>query len=274
MKNTIPRSLIAITIGVLLLVTEYQALRALKLQAENLRLLQANASPPDLKLTTTDEAGPINRATRKPDPLDESENERQARLRAGAYESIRQQKAAAELDGSNRPISYSLVEPGGKGLTTGAAKAAGLSKGEQQSVTEILRNTWMIVSDDFARRATFIEEDSSEEEGVSVYMVSARPDRGREFKEQLERELDAAVGEAKRNLLMKGVQRNDFFGGFGTFDVRIEFAVKEGNFKFALLNPLNGKPSCFGGGVFDEFKERFGESFELPPSKENPKRKW
>lgn len=274
MMNTISKSLITLTIAASLLVTAYQVSRASRLQAENQRLLQAISSPPDVKLTRTGEAGLIVRETRKPERSDESEDERLERLRAAAEESIRQQKAASELDGSNLPISYSLVEPGGKGLTTGAAKAAGLSESQQKAVTEILRNTWMSVSDDFVRRATFVEEESSEEAGVSVYMVSARPDRGREFKEQLERELDAAAGEAKRNILMKGVQRADFFGGFGAFDVRLEFAVKEGSFKFALLNPLNGQPSCFGGGVFDEFKERFGETFELPPSKENPKRKW
>jgi hypothetical protein len=265
----ISKSLVPITLGAALLVTAYQASRAAKLQAENQRIRQAIVAPPVIKPARAAAAGPLARAVPKLERLEESEEERLARLLEAADESIRQQKAAAELDGSNRPCPYSLVEPGGKGLTKGAAKAAGLSKDQQEAVAEVLRNTWSLVSDDFARRATFVEEESSEAAGISVFMISARPDRGKEFKEQLERELDAAVGGEKRKILMKGVERYDFPGAFGASDVRLEFSVRDGVCKFAYLNPNNGMPSRFGSRPFGEFVDLFGDSFEVPEALES-----
>ena len=260
------RSLASITIGAGLLVAAYQASRASKLQAENQRIRQTIMSPPAIKPTTTAGADPLDRTTPKPERLDESEEQRLARLREAAEASIRQQLAAAELDGSNRPVSYSLVEPGGKGLTTGAAKAAGFRSDQREAVAEALRKTWAIVSDDFARRATPVDEESDQAAGVSVFMISARADRGREFKEQLERELDAEVGEDKRKILMKGVSSYDFLGGFGAFDVRLEFSVRDGVCKFAYLDPNSGRPSRFGSLRFGKFYDQFGNSFELPES--------
>lgn len=257
-------SLALITLSAALLVAAWQASRASKLQAENQRIRQSLASPPAIMPTNTAGADPPDRTTPKPGRLEKSEEQRLARLRKAAEESIRQQRAAAELDGSNQPVSYSLVEPGGKGLTTGAAKAAGLSADQQEVVAGVLKKTWLNVSDDFARRATPVDEESDQAAGVSVFMISARPDRGREFKEQLERELDAAVGEGKRKILMKGVSRYDFLGGFGAFDVRLEFAVRSGVCKFAYLDPSSGRPSRFGSKPFGEIADWFGDSFELP----------
>jgi len=102
--------------------------------------------------------------------------------------------------------------------------------------------------------------------GVSVFWNSARADRGMEVKGQLERELDAAVGEDKRKILMKGVSSYDFLGGFGAFDVRLEFSVRNGVCKFAYLDPNSGRPSRFGSKPFDKFVDLFGNSFELPES--------
>lgn len=269
--TTLSKSLLSATIGASLLIAAYQAKRASTMREENQRLQQAIASPPTIHGATSPRIPPQEDVHPKRETPKESEEERLARLEAAADESIRQQRAAWEANESNRPVSYSLIERGGKGLTKGAAKAAGLSKGEQQAVADVLTKTWTIVSDDFARRATFIEEESNEEAGVSVYMVSARPDRGRGFKGQLERELDAAVGEEKRKVLMKGVQSDDFFAGFGKSDVRLEFLVTKGVFKFAFLNPLNGEPNCFGSHPFKEFEDQFGDSFEVPESSASPR---
>jgi hypothetical protein len=261
---TTSKSLALITIGTALLVAAYQASRASKLQAENQRLRQAIMSRPAVMPTTTAGADPLDRTTPKPGRLEESEEQRLARLRKAAEESIRQQLAAAELDGSNRPFSFSLIEPGGKDLTTGAAKAAGLRGDEREAVAEALRKTWVIVSEDFAKRATLVDEESDQAAGVSVFMIPARADRGREFKEQLERELGAAVGEDKRKILMKGISSYDFLGGFGAFDVRLEFAVRDGVFRFSYLDPNSGRPSRFGSKPIDKFVDLFGDSFELP----------
>ncbi len=272
--SKISKILAVIAIGIPLAVAVIQADQASKLQTENKRLQQAASRQSQRKTTSRGEI-PARTSDSERGSTEESEGQRLARLEAAADESIRQQKEAARLDGSNQVVSYSLIEAGGIGLSAGAAKAAGLSKAQQEAVAGILRKTWTDVSDDFARRATLVDEESDESVGHLVYQIPARRDRGKEFKDRLQVELDGEVGEAKRKILMKGVQSDDFMGGFGRLDVRLEFLVGEELFKFAYLNPLNGEPSCFGGGVFNEFKEKFGQSFELPPSsKEDPKRRW
>lgn len=268
------KTLTILGIGIPLAVAVIQTDQASRLQAENQRLRQALVRQSRREVMPSGDILPKT-PDRTPDKIGESDEERHARLSAAAFESIRQQREAARLDGSDRPVSYSLIEPGGTGLTPGAAKAAGLNEAQQKRVAEILTKTWTNAADDFAQRAMLVEEESHESSGLLVYQIPARPDRGRDFKARLQGELDGEVGKTMRETLMKGVQRDDFFVGFGASDVRLEFLVGEETFKFAILNPLNGEPRCFGSGVFKEFKERFGESFELPPSsKENPNKKW
>ncbi|RYD23658.1 MAG: hypothetical protein EOP88_03275 [Verrucomicrobiaceae bacterium] len=159
---------------------------------------------------------------------------------------------------------FSLMEEGQDGVSPAAAKAAGLTGEESEQVSRILKKAWDSAAEDFARRAELIEEDSDEKAGRTVYMISARADRGWGLKDVLLAELGDAVGAEKRALLMRGYQSNRFFGGFGADDVRLEFTAGASKYSFTYLNPLDGSDTYYGSSPLEEFSHRFGDSFEIP----------
>ncbi|MES2924385.1 MAG: hypothetical protein V4819_22730 [Verrucomicrobiota bacterium] len=260
--NITRTSVVTLAIGCPLVLAVLQGNRVSRFEAENERLREVidptfrtsgvsrhEAQAPDEKISF-----------KKPY---ESESAKLARERKAADESIRQQQAAEKIENAKHP-RFSLMETGGTKMTAKAAQAAGLSDDQQNAVNDILEKTWVSVTNDLAARASLVEAESNIETGISVYMVFALPDRGKAWRGQLENSLDVQVGSAKLKILMGGLDSDLSLAGFGAKDVRFEFSVKNRTCKFAYLNPLNGEPTCYGSSTFDEFKERFGESFELP----------
>jgi len=238
-----------------LLVAGRQAHEAAGLQAENRRLdhevvrriVPAKPSPVD--------------AARQGQESAESPREKPGHT---VDEVLRRQIENADHGLHEFHVDYFLIEKGGQGLSKKAAKAAGLTPGEERSVDEILKRIWNDATADFACRAELVEAESEETTGRRVYMIPARPDRGWEFKNQLLDELSDAVGASKRAILMRGYQCDHFLAGFGAQDVRLEFAAGEKKFSFAYLNPLDGQATGFGSVALNQFNDRFGNSFEIP----------
>lgn len=254
--STLSKSLMAAAVVVPLLIASRQMNEADRLQAENRRLHQA-ATKPTLSAPPSAKE-PVARKR-------ESGRDQSPRPGTAAREAIRKRMEMAQRGMHPDSFDHSLFEKGGKGVTPGAAKAAGLSSEEQEAVSGILAKTWATVSEDFARRATRVEDESDEKTGRTVYMITARPDRGREFNEQLVDDLERAVGISKLEILIKGYQRTHSLGGFGAQDVRLEFVAGQKKFSFAYLNPLDGEPTYFGSKPLEQFEEEFGDSFEIPP---------
>ena len=256
--SALSKTLMAATVVVPLLFAIHQANEANRLQSETQLLHETSG-----KLISSEQPSPRESISRKGG----RGREPSSRPDSAAREAIRKRMEMAQVGMHPDSFDHSLFEKGGKGVTAGAAKAAGLNREEQAAVSEILTKTWSVVSDDFARRAILVEDDSDEKSGRTVYMVAARPDRGREFNEQLVADLENAVGISKLEILIKGYQRTHSLGAFGAQDVRLEFTAGKKEFSFAYLNPLDGEGTYFGSQPLEKFQEDFGDSFEVPEAK-------
>jgi RNA polymerase sigma factor (sigma-70 family) len=165
----------------------------------------------------------------------------------------------ASVGGPSDPAEFSLFAPAGRGITTGAAEIAGLDAEQRKAVDKILRGAWKRMENDFASRAVEAKGDSAE---MKVFSIPARSDGGSVPRHQLEAELDAAVGAAKREILMGGVRSSDFFGGFGALDFRFEFGPQSCSYR--MTDPKSGEKVETGSMGYDSFIGRFGNSFETP----------
>lgn len=252
--STLSKTLMVAAVVVPLLLAARQTNRIHVLEAENGRLRTAGETlaPP----ASRPEPALRGKESGKKEPL--------RGLGSAAREAIRERMEAAQRGLFPDSFEHSLFEKGGRGITPGAAKAAGLSHEETEAVSAILRKTWATVSEDFARRAILVEEESDEKNGHIVYMIPARPDRGREFNRQLVDELENAVGLSKLEILISGYQRTRSLGGFGAQDVRLEFLPDGKRFKFRYLSPLSGDWNRGGADTLEEFKDQFGDSFDIP----------
>lgn len=241
--TTLRKAMIAVAIAASIGTAAYQTSRVASLHAEN-EALQQTSTRQSVRMI-------------RPRAIASS-------IQPGGAEAAPPRTEPPQVLASNGSTEFSLIAPAGKGITTGAAEVAGLNPDQKKAVDRMLRALWNRVSDDFASRTVLVAAESNPKAGLLVYNIPARPDKGREFVGQLETSLDAEVGEARRKLLMKGVSSYDFLGGFGAFDVRLEFSVRNGVCKFAYLDPNSGRPSRFGSKPFDKFVDLFGDSFELP----------
>lgn len=165
----------------------------------------------------------------------------------------------ASVGGPSEPSEFSLFAPAGRGMTTGAAEIAGLDGKQRQAVDKILRAAWKRMEDDFASRAVEAKAKSAD---LKAFSIPARSDGGGSPRRQLETELDAEVGAAKRGMLMGGIRSGDFFGGFGALDFRFEFGHQ--GCEYRMTDPKTGKEVETGSMGYDSFISRFGTSFEIP----------
>gem|GEM_PF-4693715 len=149
------------------------------------------------------------------------------------------------------------------GITTGAADAAKLTDDEREKVAELMHQTWAKASEDFASRARLNKASTDQANGIYVYDISARADRGAEPVNEFREALSAVVGKEKQTILTKGIQPFDCFGGFGKYDIRLEFDTNHSIYKFQYIDPASGRPSMFGSSDMDEFRRQFGDSFDI-----------
>ncbi len=260
--NVIRISLVTVTIGASLAVAILQSKRAAGYEIEN-QILRAKRD------VSTGASGDIKHqqtpSTALASSMDDESKEaaRIARLREAADESIRQQQEAFAIEMAKNP-HFSLTRADGTSLSPEAAKTAGLDAGQQKAVNFILKKTMMEVSADFASRAMIVDAESKSANGLTVYSIPARRDRGKELRDRLDASLDSEVGQAKRKILTRNLDSNNFIAGFGAQDVRLEFSSDGETYHFVYLNPLSGEPSCFGSHPLAQFQSQFGDSFEIP----------
>lgn len=167
----------------------------------------------------------------------------------------------ASIGGPTDPKDFSLFAPAGRGITTGAAEIVGLDPVQRKAVDKILRTNWKRMEDDFASRAVEIPAETA---GAKGFSIPARGDGGSGPRRQLEADLDAEVGIAKRKILMGNLKPYEFFAGFGAMDVRLELGG--GSYRCWTSEPGSKESHGTMSGVYESFVERFGNSFELPES--------
>ena len=192
----------------------------------------------------------------------ETESQRISRLQKAAIASIEQQKRKAAEQTVNKPLVRNPFGKQGQ-LTAEAALAANLTDVEKNDVDQRLKRFWEKETQEFAARARLNTVESNEDTGVYVYDIDAREDRGKVNLQQLVDSLNEAVGVEKQKILTKGVGPYDCFAGMGRFDVRLEFITNENKCRVDYINPKSKLTSRFTIIGMDEFRSRFGDSFDI-----------
>lgn len=253
--STLSKTLAAAAIAVPLLIGSHQANEAARLQTENHRLYTTAASLPPSEPSASTEVTRAKGQSGKAPPKDPS---------AAARASIHRYLEMAERGVYDQPMEYQLLEKGDRGLSEGAARAAGLSAKECEAVSGVLKASWSEASGDFVCRAMLVEEESDPDSGHFVYLIPARRDRGKEQRDRLLGDLENAVGITRVAILIRGFQGDDFLGGFGAMDVRIEFLPGGKRYSAEYLDPLTGEATSSGNHPLKWFRDEFGDSFEVP----------
>lgn len=171
----------------------------------------------------------------------------------------------ASIGGPTDPKDFSLFAPAGRGITTGAAEIVNLSPVQRKAVDKIIRTHWKRMEEEFGSRAVEVTAGAPE---TKEFSVPARSDGGSGPRRQLEADLDAEVGIAKRKILMGNLKPHEFFAGFGAMDVHFVFGKH--HYKSSITDPVSGKSEHSISGQYESFIDQFGTSFELPESWTNP----
>lgn len=168
-----------------------------------------------------------------------------------------------------------LADASGK-LTDEAAEGAALSEGEKVSVQDALDYLWQSARESTAARVAEVKEEADAEKGVRVYRIPAAQDRGKGMVDDLKIKLKGAVGDKRGMSLWKSLDMTGPFGGFGRFDVILEFQYPQDGDKdqptvnFAYVGPSSGGVDSKGTISVEEMQEKFGGVIIVPDAPEKP----
>jgi len=168
----------------------------------------------------------------------------------------------------------SLVDESGE-LSAGAAEAAGLSEDERERAQEAIDYLWKSARESVASRVVEDVEAMDADNGVRVYKIPAAEDRGKGLLEDLKIKLSGAVGEKKAATLYHSLNTTGPFGGFGRFDVSVEFHYPEAGsdglptsgepkVRYSYIGPSSRGLDSSGEISVEKFQEKFGGAIVVP----------
>ena len=214
-----------------------------------------NGSSDTAEATRTSSGGSTRAAERARHELEKKKLE--------AFRIAAEESAARDFANVARNSAVIPIAPGGTRLTTAAIESLNLNKQEIELITEELGALRADVIRDMSSRAELVTSAQDDGSGTTTYLIRARSDRGKGFSDQLLRALQDIVGNDKAAKFMAGVERSDYFGKCGKFDMQFDFSQRDGEtfVKYQYIDPDSGRPSRFGGCSIASFNEEFGDLF-------------
>jgi hypothetical protein len=174
---------------------------------------------------------------------------------------------------NNSKIKYSLLDKNGN-ITTAAAEAARLSPEERNAAQQIIGAIKSDVEKDTAARAMLDKAKSSITEGKTVYQIPASSDRGEDALANIQNQLTNALGADKAAILCKSYDPSLTMGGFGKYDVQLEFYSPESKIgagsnlvQFDYTDPVSGAVVTHAEMDLSHFKSVYGNSFVFDSEK-------
>lgn len=219
------------------------------------RFLSDKGSSDTSEVTKTSSGGSTRAAERDRHELEKKKLE--------AFRIAAEESAARDFANVARNSAVIPIAPGGKRLTTAAIESLNLNKQEIALITEALEALRADVIRDMSGRAELVTSAQDDGGGTTTYVIKARNDRGKGFADQLHKALQSIVGDDKATKFMAGVERSDYFGKCGKFDMQFDFSQREGEMfvKYQYIDPASGRPSRFGECSIASFNEEFGDLF-------------
>jgi len=186
-------------------------------------------------------------------------NEKLERLSNEATEAFKKKLAT--------PAPPPIISIDSKGeLSKSVINSLSLSDSEVDSLRSTISETLSKQAKMFTERAELISEPGKQGAAGLKYLVRATRDRGAADREQFAEKVGQVLDEARSKQFMGGVGEADFYGGFGKYDVELDFYSQDGvdMVKYQYINPATGNTSRFGGGKLDDSNYRSWKALGLP----------
>lgn len=131
-------------------------------------------------------------------------------------------------------------------LSPQAVKMLDLTQKEAREVADVIQAAKQEERESFVARA----RRTAGSDGVVKYTVRAKEDEGAGSKERLTERIKNAIGEDKGGRLASAVGESDLYGGFGKYDVDLEYYQENGetHVRFKYLRASDGQVGRYGGG--------------------------
>lgn len=186
-------------------------------------------------------------------------DERLERLSNEATQAAKERFAAA----SSPPIIS--IDSTGE-LSESVIDSLSLSDLEVESLKSTISEIRSEEAKKFAERAELITEAEEQNAAGLRYLVRAKPDKGTADKQQFAEKVGQVLNDSRSIQLVGGVGEYDFYGGFGKYDVELDFYSEDGvdMVKYRYINPANGNTSRFGEGKLDDFNYSSWKALDLP----------
>lgn len=162
--------------------------------------------------------------------------------------------AAKKSFAASRALPPPIISIGtGGDLNWSVIHALSLSASEVESLKAAVSETRSKEAKMFAERAELIPGTGEQDEASFKYLVRAKRDRGVAERKQLSEKVGQILDDPRSKQFMGGVGEDDFYGGFGKYDVEVTFYSENGvdMVKYQYLNPSSGNPVIFGEGKLD-----------------------
>jgi len=131
-----------------------------------------------------------------------------------------------------------------------------------------LDSLWSSAAKAVAERAELDEEASDQENGKTVYYIPATPDRGQALLNAFQIGLVNSLGQERGTKLFKAFDPRTKYGGFGRYDVMVEFQEAEPGeerkvmpVKWKYFDPVSGGATTTAEMTLEAFEAYFGGSF-------------
>lgn len=164
--------------------------------------------------------------------------------------------------------SFSLFDDDGN-VTSYALELVGLEYDDAKTIEAIRDKAWEELGDLFVNNSHFIDEESSPDEGIYVYRISAFPGDGDVVLESMMKDFQAAFGKQAASLLGGGLHTWRYFGNFGRLDIKFRMEPNVNRrwpsetriYKFDMFDPRTG--DRIGSASYykrSDVRENFGDA--------------
>lgn len=164
-------------------------------------------------------------------------------------------------------VDWQIMSDSGK-LTTASVEAMSMTREERNKVQSVLDALWSSAAKAVAERAELDKEASDLENGKTVYFIPAAPDRGQGLLNTFQIGLVNSLGQERGTKLFKAFDPRTKYGGFGRYDVMVEFQETEVGkdmkgmpVRWKYFNPVSGNVTTTAEMTLEAFEGYFGGSF-------------
>lgn len=173
---------------------------------------------------------------------------------------------ATGANGNRKPSpSFVGLDASGR-ITTGSIRALALTDPEVDALTAEISSFRNLVAEEFVSRTRLVESRVGGDNYHYTYFTQSREDRGKELLDEMRGKVEPLLGDERGGQFAASIGKSEISGSIGKYDVETSITRENGNV-VVRQKYLNAKTGALVRTMEEsgrEFRERFGELFEIP----------